>query len=256
MLSEQPRFIWQSPHWPDLVWQGERLKNPLHRARTRQGRLLAKIDALRFKQGFLTLLPQGRFAGDGILDVLEDATRHCMQPLTAERIKRWHAILFPPSCPGITDVGVGEWRGKETMHIASRKGEQIVALHYLAPPGETLDTEMGWFLNWWETSLGNLDGLLRAGLAHLYFVTIHPFEDGNGRIARALTDMALAQDEQMTDRYYYLSTQLQTENNACFDALEDTRNGRGDVTAWLEYFLGCFERALFDSERLVDSILA
>ena len=128
-------------------------------------------------------------------------------------------------------------------------------IHYEAPPGKRVEKEMKQFLSWWKASLGNEDGLLRSGLAHFYFVTIHPFEDGNGRIARALTDMALAQDEKLSTRYYSLSSQIMTERNEYYAVLERCQKGTGDITAWLVWFLGCHIRAVEGAGELIANVL-
>ena len=129
-------------------------------------------------------------------------------------------------------------------------------VHFEAPPAERIDGEMRDFLTWWQESRGKTEGVLRAAVAHLRFLTIHPFEDGNGRIARALTDMALAQDEREPRRFYSLSSQIMAEREAYYDILERTQKGDGDITAWLVWFLGCMNRAMESSERLLGTVLA
>ena len=129
-------------------------------------------------------------------------------------------------------------------------------VRYEAPPGQRVEQDMRRFLAWWRASVNNEDGLLRAGLAHVYFVTIHPFEDGNGRIARALTEMALAQDERQPTRYYSLSSQIMEERNAYYRALEACQKGDGDVTSWLQWYVGCYTRAVGRAERLIGDVLA
>ena len=129
-------------------------------------------------------------------------------------------------------------------------------VHYEAPPGQRVEREMQRLVSWWRTSATREDGLLRSGLAHLYVVTIHPFEDGNGRIARALTEMALAQDERLPTRYYSLSSQVMEERNAYYRVLEACQKSDGDVTPWLEWYLGCYARAVERAERLIGDVLA
>ena len=129
-------------------------------------------------------------------------------------------------------------------------------IHFEAPPGEKIEKEMREFLSWWKNTKGKEDGLLRAGLAHFYFVTIHPFEDGNGRIARVLTDMALAQDEKLPARYYSLSSQIVEERNDYYDVLEKCQKGQGDLTEWLEWFLNCHIHAVEGATKLIADVLA
>jgi Fic family protein len=130
------------------------------------------------------------------------------------------------------------------------------AVHFEAPPHDRIEREIQQFLTWWSKSRESMNGLIRAGIAHLYFVTIHPFEDGNGRIARALTDMALAQDEKMDRRFYSLSTQIMAERNKYYDILESSQKGELDITDWLEWFLQCTERAIGNAEKIVSKVMA
>jgi Fic family protein len=147
------------------------------------------------------------------------------------------------------------YRGEHPMQVVSGPiGRERV--HYEAPPGQRVEQEMRQFLAWWNASATREDGLLRSGLAHLLFVTIHPFEDGNGRIARALADMALAQDERQSTRYYSPSSQIMDERNAYYGALEACQKGDGDATSWLAWYLGCYTRAVERAERLIGDVLA
>jgi Fic family protein len=193
---------------------------------------------------------------DGLVEVLLDATQHYQTPLTAARLKRWQAALFPTGYSGLRKIRTGQWRGATApMQVVSGAvGRERV--HYEAPPGSRVAKEMQQFLTWWKVSATREDGLLRSGLAHLYCVTIHPVEDGNGRIARALTEMALAQDERQPTRYYSLSSQIMDERNAYYQVLEANQKGDGDVTGWLEWYLGCYTRAVERAERLLGNVLA
>lgn len=288
-----PHYIWQSPGWPNLRWQSERLLAALGSARLAQGKLLSQAAALDFDLGqqaqaeILTEeavktaaiegesldrssvrssvaqrlglptagLPPAPRHVEGLVQVLLDATRNFRTPLTEERLKGWQAALFPTGYSGLHRIQVGDWRGKEEpMQVVSGPvGRETV--HYEAPPGERVRVEVERFLAWWEETAGTMDGLLRAGIAHFRFVTIHPIEDGNGRLARALTDMALAQDERLPVRFYSLSSQIMAEREAYYQVLEQTQRGDGDITAWLEWFLGCFERAVVYSETLLAGVL-
>lgn len=288
-----PHYVWQMPDWPDLNWQSDPLLAPLGRARLRQGKLLNKALALGFDLGqqaqveILTEeavktaaiegesldrgsvrssaarrlglptagLPAPPRQVEGLVEVLLDATRNHHAPLTTERLKGWQAALFPTGYSGMHRVRSGDWRGEETpMQVVSGPvGREVV--HYEAPPGARVPAEVDGFLAWWMQSREAMDGLLRAGVAHFRFVTIHPFEDGNGRIARALTDMAMAQDEDLPARFYSLSSQIMAERDAYYTVLEKVQKGDGDITAWLAWFLGCFERAVERSEDLLAGVL-
>ena len=268
------KYIWQCDLWPKLTWNSDTLLSLLGRARLTQGNLLGRVRRLGFSLGeearadILTeeaiktaaiegerLNPQMvrssvarhlglREAGlisvirpvDGLVEVILDATQKYDEPLSADRLKGWHAALFPSGYSGFHKIRVGRWRGKESMRVVSGPvGKEKV--HFAAPPGKDVESEMRQFLRWWESSRKPADGLLRAGVAHFYFVTIHPFEDGNGRIARALTDMALAQDENVNIRYYSLSSQIMEERNGYYDILEKCSKGDSlDVTKWLVWF--------------------
>lgn len=205
-------------------------------------------------------LPSARLSAsdryvDGIIEVLLDATNKYDLPLTVERLCGWQAALFPTGFSGLHRINVGKWRGKEPMRVVSGPvGREKI--HFEAPPYEKIEREIKQFLKWWSKSNGQMDGLIRAGVAHLYFVTIHPFEDGNGRIARALTDMAIAQDEKLEKRFYSLSTQIMTERNKYYDVLESTQKGGVDITDWLVWFLQCTERAINNTEKIVSKVMA
>ena len=288
------RYIWQNESWPSLMWDSDALLSLLGRARLLQGNLLGRVKHLGFRLGeeaqadILTeeaiktaaiegerLNPQivrssvarhlgSREAGlvsttwsvDGLVEVILDATQKHGKVLSAERLKGWHAALFPTGHSGLHKIRVGQWRGKKPMQVVSGPmGKEKV--HFEAPPGEKVDAEMRKFLRWWEESRKNTDGILRAGLSHFYFVTIHPFEDGNGRIARALTDMALAQDEKLSIRYYSLSSQIMEERKDYYDILEKcSKSNSADVTKWLVWFLECFGRAIQRSDNIIGNVLA
>jgi Fic family protein len=193
---------------------------------------------------------------DDLVSVLLDATQHFDKPLTPERLWGWQAALFPSGYSGLHKIKVGGWRdSEEPMRVVSGPiGREKI--HFEAPPAEMLNAEMGRFLSWWDYSLGEIEGLVRAALVHLWFVTIHPFDDGNGRIARALTDMALAQDDKQRIRYYSLSTQIMAEREGYYEILEKTQKGSGDVTGWLVWFLGCFARSIEKSEDIMNGVFS
>jgi len=198
---------------------------------------------------------------DGVVDMVLDATRGHNIPLTTERLFGWHAAMFPTGYSSLTKIRVGQWRddAQGPMQVVSGPMHRQ-KVHYEAPPAALLDAEMGNFLNWF--SMDNLsvdsqdDPVVKAGLAHLWFVTVHPFEDGNGRIARAVGDMALARAEKSAQRFYSLSAQIQREREEYYDRLEATQKGDLDVTAWLEWFLGCLLRAIQSSNKTLAQVLA
>jgi Fic family protein len=198
-------------------------------------------------------LPKDRYT-DGLIDILLDCSQNHAAPLTKNRLFAWHAALFPTGYAGLHKIRVGTWRGPEPMRVVSgRMGKEII--HYEAMPYDQVDAEMKLFFQWWKESKGTIDGIIRAAIAHFRFVTIHPFEDGNGRIARALTDMALAQDDQQVQRYYSLSSQILAEREAYYAALEQSQKGDVDITTWLLWFLGCFSRCIQTSEKLMSVVL-
>ena len=287
------KYIWQSKLWPKFEWDSNTLLPLLGQARLAQGNLLGSIKRLGFKLGeeaqadILTeetiktaaiegeclnpqmvrssvarhlglqlagLIPATRSV-DGLVEVILDATQKYDKALSANRLKGWHAALFPAGYSGLHKIRAGLWRGKEPMHIVSGPvGREKI--HFEAPPGKVVEAEMRQFLQWWTESFNTMDGILRAGLAHFYFVIIHPFEDGNGRIARALTDMALAQDEKLSNRYYSLSSQIMEERKGYYDILEKcTKGDNANVTKWLIWFLECFERAIQRSDKIIGNVL-
>jgi len=190
---------------------------------------------------------------DGLVEVLIDGTSNFDKKLTAARLHRWHAALFPTGQSGLHKITVGNYRKGEIQVLPGPVGKEKV--HFSAPPPGRVSEEMKEFLRWWHDSRKGVDGLLRAGIAHFYFVTIHPYEDGNGRLARALTDVALAQDEGKAERYYSMSAQIAWERNAYYDALERAQKSSLDITNWLRWFLECFERAINRSEGIIGNVL-
>ncbi len=281
-------YIWEQKGWPDFRWQSDKLIAVLSQARFIQGELLSKIRTLGLDQGnesrseilieeaVKTAAIEGvrldkesvrssvaRRLGlptaglkepdrnaDGLVSVIIDATLNYKKPLTIKRLKSWQAALFPTGYSGLSKIRAGRWRGSEAMRIVSgAMGREKV--HFEAPPSDRVDTAIKTFIEWWQRRGKSIDGLLRAGIAHFYFVTIHPFEDGNGRIARALTDMALAQDENLSKRYYSLSSRIMQERKAYYDILEKIQKGTLDITEWLLWFLKCYVRAIMDSEKII-----
>jgi Fic family protein len=183
-----------------------------------------------------------------------DATGKYDQPLTSERLFAWHAALFPTGHSGMRKIKVGAWRDDKAGHmqvVSGPIGREHV--HYEAPKAAELDKEMNAFMDWFNTN--GIDPVLNAGVAHLWFVTIHPFDDGNGRIARAIADMALARSENSSQRFYSMSAQIKQEQNTYYDILEATQKADLDITPWLQWFLGCLNRAFDGAETILASVL-
>ncbi len=203
-------------------------------------------------------LPPAARDAEGIVEILMDATENYREPLTGERLKGWHAALFPTGYSGFHKIQAADWRRPENdpMRVISGPvGKETV--HYVAPPAERVKDEMKKFLDWWEEdhTEKKMDSILRAGMAHYWFVAIHPFEDGNGRIARALTDMALAQSDGARKRCYSLSAQIIKDREGYYRILENTSKGDGDLTNWMVWFLDCFEKAILDSQETLEGVL-
>jgi Fic family protein len=281
-------YIWQQDEWPHFTWDNGALLSPLGECRLRQGKLLSKLETLGLNldpQAQAAILVEETLntaaieneqldvrsvrssvarrlglpsAGlpvdrriDDLVSVLLDATQYFDRPLTSQRLWGWQAALFPSGYSGMHMIKVGGWRdSNEPMRVISGPiGREKI--HYEAPPATVLDREMDLFLEWFADSRGKLEGIVRAGLAHLWFVTIHPFDDGNGRLARAITDLAMAQDDGQKARYYSLSSQIMADRESYYDILERTQKGTCDVTDWLVWFLKCSFRAMERSEEIL-----
>jgi len=285
------KYIWQLKNWHDFKYDTTAVLKPLTDLRVMQGKLLGRVAGLDIglsvdAQAFILVeetvrtseiegqqfdraavrssvavklgLPKGvgapdRYA-DGLVDVLLDAVRFYDKPLTQARLNGWQASLFPVGYSGLRKIRVGKLRGNEPMQIVSGPiGKEKV--HFEALPRERLDEEMRYFLKWWQTSADQMDGVLRAAQAHLHFLTIHPYEDGNGRLARAMTDMALAQDEKIKVRYYSVSAEIVRRRDAYYQILEDVQKCRVDVTAWYLWFIQCIHSAILQSGDMIASVL-
>ena len=286
-------YIHEKSDWPNLRLDDARLLPLLADVRHRQGRLLGRMEGLGFRlraEASLTTLTadvikssaiegavldaeQVRssiarrlgldFGGkvqtsrdvEGVVEMMLDATQKCTEPLTAERLFSWHASLFPTGRSGMRRITVGAWRPATIgpMQVVSGPiGRERV--HFEAPAANRLRREVTVFLKWFGAANG-IDPVLKAGIAHLWFVTIHPFEDGNGRISRAIADMALARAEGMVERFYSMSTQIEAEKKQYYLNLEQSQKGGTDITSWLEWFLGCLGRAVAGAEDGLASVL-
>lgn len=288
-----PTYFHESGAWPRFRWDQTDVALRVASVRHRQGRLVGRMEALGFElraeaalatltedvlksseiEGELldkeqirsslarrlgmdigALAPADRHV-DGVVDMMLDATRNFAQPLSDERLFGWHAALFPTGRSGISKIIIGAWRDDTAgpMQVVSGPvGRERI--HFEAPAAKRLASEMERFLEWFneETSV---DPVLKAALAHLWFVTIHPFDDGNGRIARAISDLALARSEQSAQRFYSMSAQIRIERRAYYEVLEATQRGDLDVTKWLTWFVDCLDRAISAAEQTLAVVL-
>ena len=287
------RYIHEQPGWPGFKWDGDKLAEALAAVRHKQGRLLGKMEALGFdlqaeaSLAVLTAdvvktsaiegetlnpdevrssiarrlglevagLPKASRDVEGIVEVMLDATGNFEATLTKDRLFAWHAALFPTGRSGMSRIAVGEWRPKEAgpMQVVSGPfGHEKV--HFEAPEADRLESEMGKFIEWFNAPPSN-DPVLKAGIAHLWFVTIHPFEDGNGRIARAIADMALARADGIKDRFYSMSSQIEAERNGYYQTLETAQHGVLNITRWLAWFMDCLGRAIESADQGLAAVL-
>jgi Fic family protein len=282
-----PEYIHRLPNWPKFIWDQQDLNRQLSAVRHRQGRLIGRMQALGFalrEEAVLQTLTEdvlksseiegeildkdevrssiARRLGmeaaalppadrnvEGVVEMTLDATQKYRDQLTTERLFGWHASLFPMGRSGIRKIIVGAWRDDRLgpMQVVSGpEGRERV--HYEAPAAGKLGAEIKSFLDWFNGK-DDADPVLKAALAHLWFVTIHPFDDGNGRIARAITDMSLARSEDSPQRFYSMSAQIRLERKTYYDILEAVQKDDLDITPWMEWFLGCLDRAFDGAEK-------
>ena len=286
-------YIHDLDDWPAFRWNDALLATPLAAVRHRQGRLLGQMQAHGFafqEEAVLVtlteevlksseiegeildrdqvrssiarrlgmeiggLVPSDRNV-EGVVEMMLDATQNNQMPLTMDRLFAWHAALFPTGRSGMMKITVGDWRTAASgpMEVVSGPiGRERV--HYQAPAADQLPGLMGDFLGWFNTDQP-IDPVVKAAMAHLWFVTIHPFEDGNGRIARAIADMALARSEGTSQRFYSMSAQIRIERKGYYSILETTQKGDLDITDWLTWFLRCFNAAFDGAEAILGRVL-
>jgi len=286
-------WIHEHQDWPDFTWDAEALASKLADTRHRQGRLLGRMESLGFelkREASLStltndvvkssaiegenlnpeevrssiarrlgidiagLIPASRDV-EGIVEMMLDATQQFSKHLTKDRLFGWHAALFPTGRSGMHKITVGGWRTIDAgpMQVISGPiGKEKV--HFEAPSADRLEKEMQVFLKWFGNG-DDIDPVIKAGIAHLWFVIIHPFEDGNGRIARAIGDMALARADDTQDRFYSLSSQIEAERKHYYDQLEKQQRATPDITEWLAWFLDCLGRAISSAETTLGNVL-
>ena len=286
-------YIHQEKAWPNFYWDDKRLTERLASVRHRQGRLIGRMEALGFDlraeavlhtltedvlksseiegevldkeqvrssvarrlgMDIAGLTPSERHV-DGVVEMMLDATQKYDQPLTDERLYDWHAALFPTGRSGMSKITVGAWRtdsGGPMQVVSGAIGRERV--HYEAPAAKRLKKEMKAFLKWLGGK-GDMDLVVKSAVAHLWFVTLHPFDDGNGRIARAISDQTLARSEQSANRFYSMSSQIREDRKAYYNILESTQKGGLDITLWLEWYLGCLDRAFDGAETILGRVL-
>ena len=197
------------------------------------------------------LVPSSRYV-EGVVEMQLDATQHYSSPLSPERLFGWHNVLFPTGLSGLYSIEVGKYRSGEMQVVSGAMGMEKV--HYQAPSADRVPAEMERFISWVNGD-ENIDAVLKAAIAHLWFVSIHPFDDGNGRIARALTDMLLARSEGCSKRFYSISVEMRLRQREYYKVLERTQQGEGDITEWVLWFLHCFEQALDTARDALSSVL-
>lgn len=288
-----PGYIHQLPEWPEFRWDAAKLAESLTPVRFSQGLLHGHMEALGFplrQEAILQTITQdvlktseiegdrldmsqvrssvARRLGieigalkpadrhvDGVVEMMLDATRKYDQPLTSDRLFAWHASLFPTGHSGMLKIRAGSWRDDRTgpMEVVSGPiGREKV--HFEAPAASRLDGEMKTFLAWFNRETRH-DLVVKAAVAHLWFVTIHPFDDGNGRIARAIADMILARSENSPQRFYSMSAQIREERSAYYSILERTQKGSLEITPWMEWFMGCLHRAIKRAHTTLKSVM-
>jgi Fic family protein len=289
-----PLYVHEQSWWPNFIWNNDTLLPVLSVVRHKQGRLKGYMEALGFslrsETTLLTLtedvlksseiegevlnreqvrssiarklgmdiaglVPADRHV-DGVVEMMLDATRNYKKPLTSDRLFGWHSALFPAGRSGMHKITVGKYRNskKGPMQVVSgAMGKEKI--HFEAPEAKRLKKEMKQFIAWFN-SKEKMDPVLKSALAHFWFVTVHPFDDGNGRIARAIADMQLARADEGSQRFYSMSAQIRVERNAYYDILEKTQKGKQDITGWMLWYLNCLDRALNTTDKSLQKVLA
>ncbi|THD33578.1 MAG: Fic family protein [Flavobacterium johnsoniae] len=285
-----PIYIHQLKNWADFQWNEQDFISLLSEVRNLQGKLMGKVELLGFElkdeANLETLIQdvvqsseiEGEILNpeqvrssiatrlgledsglqhsdrhiDGVVEMMLDATQNNDKTLSDERLFGWHAALFPTGRSGMYKIEVAKWRSGDMQVVSGGMGREIV--HYEAPKAELLEQEMKQFINWFNTE-SNLDPILKASIAHIWFVTIHPFDDGNGRIARAITDMQLSKADGVNQRFYSMSAQIKNERKSYYKILEYTQKDDLDITEWIIWFLECLKNAILSSNTIIDKVV-
>ena len=284
------KYIYEHKNWTAFTWQDRVINAVFGEVRLRQGKIIGQMNALGFsakEEATLTaltldvvksseiegemlnydqvrssiarrlgintagLVPSSRHI-EGVVEMMLDATQRYTLPLTEKRLFGWHAALFPTGYSGPYLIEVGQYRTGEMQVVSGAMGKEKV--HYEAMKPQLVKTEMDKFLDWCNND-HSLDPVVKAAIAHFWFIIIHPFDDGNGRIGRAITDMLLARAEGSKERFYSMSSQILTERKRYYEVLQKVQHSSGDITEWLDWFLHCLRNALLDTERTTEKIL-
>jgi Fic family protein len=284
------RYIYEYDNWPEFTWNDKTIGVILGKVRHLQGRIFGQMGALGFSIKEETILStltldvlksseiEGEFlnneqvrssiarrlgleyAGivhvdknvEGVVEMMLDATQRYDKPLDQERIFGWHAALFPTGWSGISRINTGIYRDDDMQVVSGPMGKEKI--HFQAPSAAVVKREMDVFLDWLNKKTA-IDGVLKAAIAHFWFIIIHPFDDGNGRIARAISDMLLARSEESSQRFYSLSNQILTEKKRYYETLQKVQQSSGDITEWLDWFLNCLYRALENTDETLKRVL-
>jgi Fic family protein len=285
-----PRYIYEYKSWPDFTWDDKRLSMLLGKVRHLQGKIFGQMRGLGFSikeetmlstltldvlksseiEGELLNYEQVRssiarrlglaYAGmvhvdrhvEGVVEMMLDATQRYDQPLDHERVFGWHAALFPTGWSGMHRITTGRYRNGEMQIVSGPMGRERV--HFQAPSPQVVEREMTVFLDWLNGE-SQVDEVIKAAIAHFWFIIIHPFDDGNGRIARAISDMLLARSESSSQRFYSLSNQILLEKKTYYAILQKVQHSSGDITEWLDWFLSCLYRALLATEKMLERVI-
>lgn len=285
------KYIYQTNEWPNFIWQHKDINLTFGEVRNLQGVISTQMKTLGFSlkeevtlttltldvvksseiEGELLnfdqvrssiarrlgmdvggLIPSDRNV-EGVVEMMLDATQNYLQPLTEQRIFGWHSLLFPTGWSGMYKIEVGQYRTGEMQIVSGAMGKEKI--HFEAPKPEVVKSEMDTFLNWLNYDDPVLDPVIKAAIAHFWFIIIHPFDDGNGRIARAITDFILAKSDKSSERFYSMSSQILLEKKRYYEVLQKVQHSDGDITEWLSWFLNCLKNALLETENAMQKIL-
>jgi len=284
------RYIYQYKQWPDFTWDDKRINLILGKVRHLQGKIFGKMQSLGFSikeetmlssltldvlktseiEGEILNYEQVRssiarklgleYAGivhidrnvEGVVEMMLDATQKYESIINNERIFGWHACLFPTGWSGMYKIDTGRYRDGEMQVVSGPLGKEKI--HFQAPSPKVVEKEMNIFLDWLNSET-EIDGVLKSAIAHFWFIIIHPFDDGNGRIARAITDMILARSEENSQRFYSFSNQILSEKKRYYEVLQKVQHSSGDITEWLDWFLNCLFRALMNTENTLEKVI-